>query len=69
MDISESIGNKIRKELKYYRIQNIRLLQEVEELRDVVSHNRSRYVKLNSDRQDSEELVNFLRGVVSGDGS
>ncbi len=61
MDVAERIRGKIQKELKYYRIQNIRLLQEIEELEDIVSHNRKRLEGIDSDREESEHMVRFLR--------
>lgn len=68
MDHSENIRKKIRKELKYYRIQNIRLMQEIEQLEEVVQHNSGRLSRIEGDRQKSDEIVNLLRKETQGDG-
>lgn len=68
MDTREKIRKKIEKELKYFRIQNIRILQEVRELEDIVKHNRSRFERIEIDRKRSEDLVNKLREeVINGE--
>lgn len=68
MDLSESVRKKISKELKYYRIQNIRLVQEIEQLEEVVQHNRARFSRIEEDREKSERIVNMLREETADNG-
>ncbi len=68
MEHEESIRKKITRELKYYRVQNIRLLQEVEELEGIVKHNTDRLARIEHDREQSERLVKVLRSMVKDNG-
>lgn len=68
-DYTEKIRKKIEKELRYYRVQNIRLMQEIDELESVVMHNRGRLSRIEDDRILSERIVNKLREVTGQDGN
>lgn len=69
MNHKESIIRKVQKELKYLRVQNIRLHQEVDQLSRTVQHNRRRHSDIEDDRMESEYIVNYLREIIKNDRS
>ncbi|MFG1519219.1 MAG: hypothetical protein AAE977_01895 [Thermoplasmataceae archaeon] len=55
------LKSKLEKELRYYRAANERLMREVKNLNETVLSNESLKKRIESDREDSNIIIDLLR--------
>jgi cell division protein FtsB len=61
VDRMPDLKSKLEKELRYYRAANERLMREVKNLNETVLSNESLKKRIESDREDSNIIIDLLR--------
>jgi cell division protein FtsB len=61
VDRMPDLKSKLEKELRYYRAANERLMREVKNLNETVISNESLKKRIESDREDSNIIIDLLR--------